>query len=200
MANYKIMAGAIDIDDIDAQLTDIKSSQIHPNYTANFKNDVCLLTLSSNLTYNDNVKNIPLNTKDLPANTKCVVSGWGTTYSGGLFTSDVLKYAEVHLCSQTECKEAYGGLFNDEMMICAYDKGKDSCQGDSGGPFVCNNKLAGIVSWGAGCAREGIPGVYANVENYVKWIEDNSQDSGMENFRPMLSLVAASFLWIKMLN
>merc|ERR1711874_65213 len=136
-ASFDIVAGAIDKDDITAQLMHIKSSQIHPDYTTDHNrpiNDVCLLTLSSNLTYNDNVKNIPLNTKDLPANTTCVVSGWGTTSQGG-FTSDVLKYVEVHLWSQKQCKEAYAPAFNDEMEICAYDEGKDSCQGDSGGPF-----------------------------------------------------------------
>ena len=56
-------------------------------------------------------------------------------------------------------------------MICAglYSGGLDGCQGDSGGPLVVIDEqsnspvLAGVVSWGVGCARPGQFGVYADV-------------------------------------
>ena len=54
--------------------------------------------------------------------------------------------------------------------ICAYEKGKSPCNGDSGGPFVCENALAGIVSWGRNCDSAA---VFANVEHYVDWIGSN---------------------------
>ena len=60
-------------------------------------------------------------------------------------------------------------------MVCAGASGTDSCQGDSGGPAVVNHNgvphLAGVVSWGNGCALDGYPGVYARVATYVDWIE-----------------------------
>ena len=63
-------------------------------------------------------------------------------------------------------------------MICAGYPGvggKDACQGDSGGPFVCNDGgkavIAGVVSWGNGCALADYPGVYARTTYVLDWIK-----------------------------
>ncbi len=47
-------------------------------------------------------------------------------------------------------------------------------QGDGGGPLVCQvdgfYELAGLVSWGFGCGREDVPGVYVKVSSFIGWI------------------------------
>ena len=66
-----------------------------------------------------------------------------------------------------------------------YHKGKDSCGGDSGGPLMTNKYnrngrkrtvQIGVVSWGAVCGTNGVPGVYTNVAHFIPWILDNIGD------------------------
>merc|ERR1719334_37385 len=65
-------------------------------------------------------------------------------------------------------------------MVCAgfANGGVDACYRD--GPMVSGSMdatsgmtLIGIVSWGVGCARPGVPGVYTRVTHFLEWINNN---------------------------
>ncbi len=73
-------------------------------------------------------------------------------------------------CKGKKCAIAAG-------QLCAgYDEGgRDTCQGDSGGPLVTYDGngcplQVGVVSWGAGCARQNLYGIYTRVSHFADWI------------------------------
>ncbi len=90
-----------------------------------------------------------------------------------------LMEVELPLVGEAACRAAYAGLAASigERTLCAGLRrgGKDSCQGDSGGPLLVRVAdgwaQAGIVSWGAGCAKPGKYGVYTRVGAYLDWLK-----------------------------
>ena len=62
----------------------------------------------------------------------------------------------------------YGSGFIASDTVCAgyTSGGTDTCQGDSGGPLLIGGVLAGITSWGQGCAEAGYPGVYTRLTTF----------------------------------
>jgi secreted trypsin-like serine protease len=60
-------------------------------------------------------------------------------------------------------------------VVCAGGASRDACLGDSGGPLVIaaadgSDRLAGIVSFGSGCADRDPVTVYPRVSAYSGWI------------------------------
>ncbi|CAG9793548.1 unnamed protein product [Diatraea saccharalis] len=93
-------------------------------------------------------------------------------------SSPVLQHVTVFTINRTICRQKYNteDAITDNM-ICAGISGvggKDSCQGDSGGPMYFQNIVAGIVSWGFGCAHPNFPGLYTAVSSYTEWIVETA--------------------------
>ncbi len=162
--------------------TEIAVTQVIPHESYNpatFDNDIALLRLAEPADTSDpTVGTIPLNSQsNLASGTLATVTGWGTTSSGGS-TSAVLQEVNVPLVTNQSCNLSYGGQITSNMLCAGYDEGgRDACQGDSGGPLTVEGAsgtvLAGVVSWGNGCADPDFPGVYARVSNYVQWVNRN---------------------------
>ncbi|EDS45388.1 trypsin 2 [Culex quinquefasciatus] len=158
------------------QLVPVKAVHNHPDYDREVTEfDFCLLELGERLEFGHAVQPVDL-VRDEPADeSQSLVSGWGDTRSLEEST-DILRGVLVPLVNREECAEAYQklGMPVTESMICAgfaKEGGKDACQGDSGGPLVVDGQLAGVVSWGKGCAEPGYPGIYSNVAYVRDWIK-----------------------------
>ncbi|XP_029794393.1 serine protease 52-like isoform X5 [Suricata suricatta] len=114
----------------------------------------------------------------------CWVTGWGITTTRHSMTSELQK-VNIKLIKWKTCSHIMP-IFTRNMLCAGSPQGgKDACQGDSGGPLVCQKKTnqgiwyqLGIVSWGVGCGRKRLPGVYTKVSNYLSWIDTETAKSG----------------------
>lgn len=154
----------------------------HPNYNSHtFDNDIALMELDSPVTYSDYIRPIclPAPQHDFPSGNTVWITGWGATREGGSAASGLQK-AQVRIINQTVCNDLMAGQIT-SRMICAgvLTGGVDACQGDSGGPLSSpagsRMFLAGVVSWGDGCARRNKPGIYARVTKFRGWIKEKTE-------------------------
>jgi hypothetical protein len=178
LARWRDVLGLAD-DSSDSYYAQSADIYLHPNYNADtFENDIALVRLESNADLT-NASVLPLlnssSSGPLEDGDTLVVSGWGDTTDGGS-PSGYLKATTVTVDS--DCGSYPAGEIFEAEMFCAGAASTDSCQGDSGGPIVKEisgvKHLAGIVSWGYGCAQPGYPGVYARVSHYIDWIETHT--------------------------
>ncbi|MGV9453931.1 S1 family peptidase [Streptomyces sp. NPDC003635] len=102
------------------------------------------------------------------------IAGWGDTREGAGTGTTKLRKATVPYVADRVCKRHYGNRLVAKEEICAgWTRGAiDTCQGDSGGPMFRKDDAGkwiqvGIVSWGDGCARAGVPGVYTQVNTFA---------------------------------
>lgn len=158
----------------------IDSIHSHPGWDKQKRtNDICVIILSEHIEFNNKIQPACLPNKDhcFPAGTACVASGWGYIKEGGP-RSSLLREVAVRIMESDHCNRAdyYNGRIFQGMLCAGYNEGeRDACTGDSGGPLVCplqNGKwvLAGVTSWGVGCARHKRPGVYTDVRQFSDWI------------------------------
>jgi secreted trypsin-like serine protease len=110
---------------------------------------------------------------------QALILGWGNTQRRGLPNyPTALQEATLPIIANPVCATALAPYGITDNMLCAgfAEGGTDSCAGDSGGPLLVNlgeYQLAGITSWGIGCARPGNYGVYTRVANFGTFIQDS---------------------------
>ncbi|CAD7082661.1 unnamed protein product [Hermetia illucens] len=154
---------------------EVSITSIHPHEKYNkgtFEYDYAILELEKNVEETPNFHPIELTETRPGDGTQCQVAGWGSTDETHLAGSPVLLFAVLKIYDDSQCKEMPFEV-KSETMLCAgnMNGGIDSCMGDSGGPLICDDKLAGIVSFGKGCARPKLLGIYSDVAFVLDWIK-----------------------------
>lgn len=155
----------------------------HPQYNhASSDNDIAVIKLSTPAT---GIKVARLLSRTQEASLAApgdlsFVTGWGNLSSIGSNFPTTLHQVQVPIVPRGDCNDAnsYDGLLTPQMICAGLSAGgKDSCQGDSGGPLIVRDEqgrwqiLAGVVSWGYGCAERNLFGVYARVAVLSAWVK-----------------------------
>lgn len=205
-----------------AQTRQITTVFIHPNYNAEQHSyDIALLRFSPFVTNSTNIKYICLPSQNVDPysdGSNVVAAGWGTTVSGVSTMSQYLRQVTVQIISSTSTQCRNSQIYDTSVQFCAGvnggGKGKferqkqkefilennpchlDTCQGDSGGPLMSfvNNRwvLAGITSYGIGCARANYPGIYTRVSTFVTFITSVMQNNAIVSVATTTTTTAAA--------
>ncbi|XP_048514024.1 chymotrypsin-like elastase family member 2A isoform X1 [Athalia rosae] len=147
----------------------------------NYVHDIALLKLGRPAPLSSMVRTICLPDAEVEPKkaASCVASGWGRSGPSPSLSTALLE-ASVPLLDVEECEVAYGQsvpIRSGHLCAGHTDGSTGSCVGDSGGPLQCRREngeweLAGVTSFGSGCARPGYPDVYTRVRHYLTWIRD----------------------------
>ncbi|XP_072715862.1 granzyme A-like [Ciconia boyciana] len=150
----------------------------HPQFGRSSKeNDIMLLKLNGAAKLDKYVQPLllPDSCEDITPGTMCKVAGWGVTSSGK--PSKYIWETTLKIVNRKSCESKYGNYTKITInMLCAIGKERffkrDACEGDSGGPLICAGRYSGILSFGKGCGRRDMPGVYTRLTGkYIDWIK-----------------------------
>ncbi len=198
-SEMRIVAGATRLSDASsAQIRNVKRVIQYPGYVDPSRGkDVALLELASPLDLSKSgVQAIAIMTDAVAEDGAtaegviATVTGWGALSSGG-DSPDTLRTVNVPLITNEQAQKYYPEeVIGEDQLGAAYLNvgGKDSCQGDSGGPLTVGTAygraLAGVVSWGYGCADGSRPGMYARVSHFQSWLYANAEVTLIDNNLP----------------
>ncbi|XP_053605248.1 trypsin-4-like [Plodia interpunctella] len=169
-----VLVGEYDVNNSRSDGYEVSHVVQHPDFNRyTYDNDIAVLRLADPLPDKLYRPACLPDDEDTLEGVDAVVSGWGSTIEKGPSSSIPMK-ADVQIWAQDDCTGAgYGRRKVTPRMLCANAPERDACSGDSGGPLLLSQPhftVVGIVSWGRGCARQGYPGVYARVDQFLPWL------------------------------
>merc|ERR1712198_776258 len=187
--DFKIRLGEWQVNTFDEPLpyldVDIAAVTVHPQFNPrNVHNDIAVLELVEPLAFQYHINSICLPS---PGQTfwgqRCIATGWGKDSFDGNY-QHIMKKVELptvehHQCQDLLRRTRLGQYFqlDDSFMCAGGEENKDACKGDGGGPLACQDPvtgqyvLTGITAFGIGCGNKDVPGVYADVQALLPFVQ-----------------------------
>lgn len=192
--SWRVYYGANNLDDTGnpgttASTAAVAGLYLHPEYVpGSFLNDVAVVRVNEPLNATPIAIATPTTEPVFDGLATGEVFGWGITEEGGTFLSNALQSVELPFQPQSICQSTFptNEAVNSGTSFCAgfAQGGLDACLGDSGGPIIAQSAQGpvqvGIVSFGIGCAREDLYGVYSRVSLYSDWLQAHASGVMLE--------------------
>ncbi|XP_054733701.1 brachyurin-like [Anastrepha obliqua] len=161
-----------------------KNIVIHEDWDSSLLlNDISLIKFPVSIEFNEYIQPVALPKISSSYSTyegeQVIASGWGKISDSATSATDVLRWVEVPIMSNTVCNRWFLGAVYSTHICIKTTGGTSTCNGDSGGPLVYNDGeetvLIGATSFGIALGCEvGWPGVFTRITSYLDWIESNS--------------------------
>lgn len=159
-----------------------KNIAVHEKWDASaLLNDISIITLPAAVRFNSYVQPIRLpkkaNTYSTYDGQEAFASGWGKITDSATSITDLLRYIEAPIMSNSVCGRYYfGSVKASNICIRTKTTHKSTCNGDSGGPLAVHDEegplQVGLTSYGIALGCEvGFPGVFTRITSFVDWIE-----------------------------
>lgn len=190
-ATAQVLVGTNDIFDGSGQLVNVRSLATHPDFipfgsgdggpeSVLAGSDLALWELAQPIDLVASQMETVSLLKDADAalaadGTLATAVGWGVSDRDSTLLQDVHVPVFDTVACEATMVETFGSINFDTQICAGVPQGSvDTCQGDSGGPLLIRNRdrwfVAGITSYGEGCALPGFPGVYARVSALSDWV------------------------------
>ena len=212
-SQLRIVAGTSTLSTSRSTGVAVASITVHGEWDdVHYFHDIAIVRLATPLTLIDGViEPIEIATTSPSAGDPVVVTGWGSTSrdQDAPVWPTKLRAATVQAVADSPCGaalSAHGSIFQPSTLCAASPTySADTCQGDSGGPLTYFDEnrwvLAGVTSWGVGCAEPSFPGVYSEVSYYASWIADRltgspqrvARISGDDRYATSIAISRAGF-------
>jgi len=160
-----------------------------------YHHDIALMKLMEPVIFNQSnyIRSVCLPPEDdinIFKGVNCIATGWGQSKFGGKLDQR-LHQTDLSVVDNHQCREVYNDVYKisiNSYHICAgamkegVNGSTGTCVGDSGGPLQCSLRdgrwyLAGITSFGSGCAKSGFPDVFTRLSYYLPWIRGKLQSN-----------------------